>query len=47
MTGVKMQHVPYRGRAGDHDMLGGQVQVIFDNMPSIIRRPFRRLAPLR
>jgi tripartite-type tricarboxylate transporter receptor subunit TctC len=37
MTGVKMQHVPYRGAApAITDMLGGQVQVIFDNMPSII-----------
>src|SRR4030088_608421 len=38
MTGVKMQHVPYRGAAPEiTDMLGGQVQVIFDNMPSIIQ----------
>jgi tripartite-type tricarboxylate transporter receptor subunit TctC len=37
MTGVNMQHVPYRGAApAITDMLGGQVQVIFDNMPSII-----------
>ena len=38
MTGVKMQHVPYRGAApATTDLLGGQVQVIFDNMPSIIQ----------
>jgi len=37
MTGVKMQHVPYRGAAPAlTDMLSGQVDVIFDNMPSVI-----------
>lgn len=38
MSGVKMQHIPYRGAApAITDMLGGQVQLIFDNMPSIIQ----------
>jgi tripartite-type tricarboxylate transporter receptor subunit TctC len=37
MTGVKMQHIPYRGSAPAlTDMLAGTVQVIFDNMPSSI-----------
>ena len=37
MTGVNMVHVPYRG-AGPAltDLMGGQVQVMFDNMPSSI-----------
>jgi tripartite-type tricarboxylate transporter receptor subunit TctC len=35
MTGVDMQHVPYRG-AGPAltDLIAGQVQVMFDNLPS-------------
>jgi len=46
MAGIKMQHVPYRG-AGPavSDMLGGQVQLIFDSMPSII--PHIRSGALR
>jgi tripartite-type tricarboxylate transporter receptor subunit TctC len=37
MTGAKMLHVPYRGAApATTDMLGNRVQVMFDNMPSII-----------
>jgi tripartite-type tricarboxylate transporter receptor subunit TctC len=35
MTGVNMLHVPYRGSAPAlTDLLGGQVQVMFDNMGS-------------
>jgi tripartite-type tricarboxylate transporter receptor subunit TctC len=37
MTGVQMIHVPYRGAAPAlTDLIGGQVQVMFDNMTSSI-----------
>jgi tripartite-type tricarboxylate transporter receptor subunit TctC len=37
MTGVDMQHVPYRGAgAALPDLMGGQVQVMFDNVSSSI-----------
>ena len=37
MTGVQMQHIPYKG-AGPAliELIGGQVQVLFDNLPSSI-----------
>jgi tripartite-type tricarboxylate transporter receptor subunit TctC len=37
MTGVEMQHVPYRGQAPALvDVLGGQAQVMFDTLPASI-----------
>jgi tripartite-type tricarboxylate transporter receptor subunit TctC len=37
LTGITMVHVPYRGSTPAlTDLLGGQVQVMFDNMPSSI-----------
>ena len=37
MTGLKMTHIPYKGSAPMlTDLLGGQVQVTFDNLPSSI-----------
>jgi len=38
MTGIKMTHVPYKGSAPMlTDLLGGQVQITFDNLPSSIQ----------
>ncbi len=37
LTGTKMQHVPYKGRQfAIPDLVGGQIQVMFDNMPSAL-----------
>ena len=37
LAGVEMTHVPYRGAApGMTDVIGGQVQMIFDNIPGAL-----------
>ena len=37
MTGTSMQHVPYKGRQfAIPDLVGGSIQVMFDNMPSAL-----------
>ena len=37
LSGVKMQHIPYKGRAqAIPDLLGGRISMIFDNMPSAL-----------
>jgi tripartite-type tricarboxylate transporter receptor subunit TctC len=37
MTGIGMKHVPYKGAGpATTDLIGGQVDVLFDTMPSII-----------
>jgi tripartite-type tricarboxylate transporter receptor subunit TctC len=46
MAGVNMQHVPYRGAAlALTDLIGGQVQVMFDTIPASIE--FIRASKLR
>jgi tripartite-type tricarboxylate transporter receptor subunit TctC len=38
MTGLKMQHVPYRGEAlALTDLIGGQVQVVFGSIPASLQ----------
>ncbi|AMN40384.1 Bug family tripartite tricarboxylate transporter substrate binding protein [Rhodoplanes sp. Z2-YC6860] len=37
MTGVQMEHIPYRGVApATADLLGGRIQVLFDTLPAAI-----------
>jgi tripartite-type tricarboxylate transporter receptor subunit TctC len=37
MAGVKMQHIPYKGRAqAVPDLVGGRISMIFDNLPSAL-----------
>ncbi|CAG0982004.1 hypothetical protein BURK1_01796 [Burkholderiales bacterium] len=45
-TGAQMQHIPYKGSApAIADLLGGQVQLMFDNLPSAL--PHIRAGKLR
>jgi tripartite-type tricarboxylate transporter receptor subunit TctC len=46
MTGTQMEHVPYKGRQfAIPDLVGGQIQVMFDNMPSAL--PMAREGKIR
>ena len=37
LTGTQMEHVPYKGRQfAIPDLVGGQIQLMFDNMPSAL-----------
>jgi tripartite-type tricarboxylate transporter receptor subunit TctC len=46
MTGVQMTHVPYKGRQfAIPDLIGGQIQLMFDNMPSAL--PMAREGKIR
>jgi tripartite-type tricarboxylate transporter receptor subunit TctC len=46
MTGVQMAHIPYKGSApAITDLLGGQVQLMFDNLPSAL--PYIKAGKLR
>ncbi len=46
MTGIRMTHVPYKGRQfAIPDLLGGQIHMMFDNMPSSL--PLAREGKLR
>lgn len=46
MAGVQMTHVPYKGRQfAIPDLIGGQIQLMFDNMPSAL--PMAREGKIR
>ena len=42
-AGIDLLHVPYKGSApAVTDLVGGQVQLMFDNLPSVLERIPRR-----
>ena len=46
LTGTQMTHVPYKGRQfAIPDLVGGQIQLMFDNMPSAL--PMAREGKIR
>ena len=46
VTGISMQHVPYKGSAPAlSDLMGGQIQLMFDSLPSAM--PFIKSGALR
>ena len=46
MAGVKITHIPYKGRQfAIPDLIGGQIQLMFDNMPSAL--PMAREGKIR
>jgi tripartite-type tricarboxylate transporter receptor subunit TctC len=46
LTGTRMSHVPYKGRQfAIPDLVGGQIQLMFDNMPSAL--PMAREGKIR
>jgi tripartite-type tricarboxylate transporter receptor subunit TctC len=42
VTGVNLTHIPYKGSAqAMQDLLGGQIELMFENLPTAIARSRR------